>query len=233
MMIRHHPGFSLLEALVVLGLLAMAAACLMVACVKARECSMSAVCISNLSEWGVALQCYAVEHGGCLPRRGQGVQPLHLIDRQDDWFNALPPYLGEPPYMNRDVTQLPLGPGVRSGFVCPAAKAAPGCEHYFCYGMNMYLSRWDKPEPSRLQRLPSPSTLAFMADSPGGYASTLPSASRYSVASRHGGSANVLFVDGHVASFRGDYLGCGSGAKTHRDVRWQTLEDHDGWNPSP
>jgi prepilin-type processing-associated H-X9-DG protein len=88
--------------------------------------------------------------------------------------------------------------------------------------MNMYLSQWNQQEPDRAMMVPSPSELAFMADAPGQYASTVPSAQPYSVVARHGGRANVCFVDGHVASYGGAYLGCGVGQPTLPDIRWQT-----------
>ena len=72
-----------------------------------------------------------------------------------------------------------------------------------------------------------------MADSPGGYASTVPSSGGYSVMARHGGCANVVFVDGHVGAFAGDYLGCGKGDNTQPDVRWQTGIAGDTWKPTP
>lgn len=116
---------------------------------------------------------------------------------------------------------------------CPCAEPASGHPYDLTYGMNMYLSRWDQAVPSRLSRLPDPQSLAFMSDSPGGYASTVPSSTQYSVQARHNGRANVVFVDGHVESFSGGYLGCGSGDKTRPDVRWKTLVPGDLWTPNP
>ena len=56
------------------------------------------------------------------------------------------------------------------------------------------------------------------------WSSTVPSSQGYSVQARHGGQANVCFVDGHVASFDGTYLGCGTGEPSPQrgDVHWQT-----------
>jgi prepilin-type processing-associated H-X9-DG protein len=179
----------------------------------------------------VAFALYTADHNGLLPRRGQGVQQVRLIDRPEDWFNALPPYLGIQPYSELASAGLSPRAGDKSIFVCPSAKENPKARHFLCYGMNMYLSRWDKSEPTRAHRLPDPATLALMADSPGGYASTVPSSAPFSVEPRHSGNANVLFLDGRVQSFHGEYLGCGRGDITHADVRWKTLEPGDNWSP--
>ena len=66
-----------------------------------------------------------------------------------------------------------------------------------------------------------------MADARGGWASTIPSSLDYSVIARHNGRANVVFIDGHVQSLDGNYLGFGKGEPNPElpDVRWQTLTD--------
>jgi prepilin-type processing-associated H-X9-DG protein len=38
----------------------------------------------------------------------------------------------------------------------------------------------------------------------------------------HGGKGNVLYLDGHVTAFDGDYSGVGKGDPEHDDVRWLT-----------
>ena len=84
----------------------------------------------------------------------------------------------------------------------------------------MNLSTWNQTSATKLIQVPNPELLAFMADSPGGYASTVPSALSYGVVPRHDGFANVSFVDGHVEAFAGSYLGCGVGEIEEPDVRW-------------
>lgn len=224
-------GFSLVELLVATAVIGVLAVMLTAAVGAVRDRAKTTACAANLRQWGTALQLDLADHDGRLPRRGQGVQPVRVIDRPEDWFNALPPYLGMDTYAERVERGDPVRPGENSVFVCPAATVTNSFEHFICYGMNMYLSRWDQPEPTAAAALPDPAHLAFMADSPGGYASTVPSAAQYSVMPRHGGAANVLFVDGHVELFDGDYLGCGTGDRTQSDVRWQTLVEGDRWRP--
>lgn len=224
-------GFTLVELAVTILLLALLAALAAGQFAAGAERSREAVCLGNLRNWGIAAGLYAADHDGKLPRRGQGVQQVRVIDREEDWFNALPPYIGEKPYVERANAGQPPRPGSKSIFICPSAKEDPEVPHFLCYGMNMYLSRWDQPEATRVHSLPSPGTTAFMADAPGGYASTVPSAAGYSVQARHRGCAHVLFLDGRVQSFKGDYLGCGRGEIARPDVRWQTAQEGDSWKP--
>lgn len=228
----HLRGFTLLELLSVLAVTGILATVVTVGVGNGVEKANSAKCVGQLRQWGTALQDYVQDSGGFLPRRGQGVQPVWVVNRPDDWFNSLAPYLEMPAYDELYENGKAPKPGAGSIFVCPSAKVTGTYTHFITYGMNMYLSRWDQSERTRIVQLPSLSTLAFMADSPGGYASTVPSAAGYSVMPRHCGRANVLFVDGHVTSFDGTYLGCGKEEKTQPDIRWKTGIEGDNWKPN-
>ncbi len=227
---RH--GFTLIELLCVMGVVTVLGMVGASAVLAQRTQALSTQCVANLRQWGVALQLYMQDNDGYLPRRGQGVQPVFRIERPEDWFNCLPPYLGMTSYYDLYQAGRPPKARTRSVFVCPAAADSGAHPHFICYGMNMYVSRWDQPERTKLTRYTDPSTIAFLADSPGGYASTVPSASGYSVQARHGGRANVAFLDGHVQSFSGAYLGCGNGEKLQPDVRWNPGIPGDTWAPN-
>lgn len=218
-------GFTLIELILVIAIIGVLIVVALPVISKCYAQGQSVQCISNLRQWGIALNLYAADHNGLTPRRGQGVQAFWITDRPDDWFNALPPYLGLPSYSDQVNSGHPAVPTDKSVFVCPAAVKEPVYPNFLCYGMNMYLSPWIRPDPHRLVELPSPSQLVFMADGPGGWCSTIPSSQGYSVKARHNGRANVVFVDGHVQSFDGNYLGCGTGEPNPElpDVRWQTL----------
>jgi len=218
-------GFTLLELLVVIAVIGILAALVMTATAVARRESQATQCVSNLRQWSAAMILYVNDNSGYLPQRGNGVQPVFDIIRPTDWFNALPPYLGTPSFQALESGSngvRPPQPGDKSIFVCPAATASSTGRYFLSYGMNMNLSTWNQPgqEPTKLVRVPNPELLAFMADSPGGYASTVPSAQPYNVDPRHNGYANVSFLDGHVQAFAGSYLGCGVGEIEEPDVRW-------------
>jgi prepilin-type N-terminal cleavage/methylation domain-containing protein/prepilin-type processing-associated H-X9-DG protein len=227
---REALGFTLIELLVVIALIALLASLLLPALSRAQERSKATRCLSNLREWNVALAMYMHDNNDAIPRRGQGVQPLHDIDRTEDWFNLLPPLLGLPSYYAMVTNSTIPQPGEISIYVCPTAL--PTTNTYFlAYAMNFYLSPTLRPNPHRLADIPKPDSLAFMADGGCAYSSTVPSAKPYSVQARHVQRANVSFLDGHVQSFAGEYLGCGMGAIERADVRWQTGSE--GINHAP
>jgi len=219
----HCAAFTLVELMASIAVVGVLTSLAAAAVGAVRGKAESIQCMSNLRQWSSALHLYCNDNDGFLPRRGQGVQPVWVIDRQEDWFNALPPYFGEKPYSEQVQDGCPAKPGQKSVFVCPSAKEKGNYPHFLCYGMNMYLSPWIRPESHRLSELPNPSQLVFMADGPGGWASTIPSRAAYSVEARHNGRANIAFMDGHIESLDGKYIGCGTGEPTRPDIRWQTL----------
>lgn len=209
-------AFTLVELLVVVAVLAVLAALLMAGTQSARESADSARCMHNLRQWAVMLGAYAADHDGETPRRGQGVCPLTKIDKPQDWFNALPPYAGLPAY--RDLTTR-IRPDDATIFACPRAKDT-SARVFLPYGMNMELSPTDRQQPHRLSEIPQPSVVVFMADAPGPYSSTRPSREPYSVIARHGGRANVVFLDGHAAAFDAAYIGAGRDDPQRDDLQW-------------
>ena len=226
---RQH-GFSLIELVVVIAIVTVFASMLLPALSRARERSRGAQCLSNLRQWNLALSMYLHDYDDSIPRRGQGIQPLHDIDRLEDWFNALPPMLGLQTYQMMVINHTIPRPGETSVYVCPTARATTN-DYFLSYAMNFYLSPTLRPRPHRLPEISRPSTLAFLADGGCAYSSTVPSSRAYSVQARHAQRANVAFLDGHAESFAGDYLGCGTKAKEQPDVRWQT--ETEGINHAP
>jgi prepilin-type N-terminal cleavage/methylation domain-containing protein len=219
-------GFTLLELLVVIAILAVLAALLLPAFARARDRARAVQCVSNLRQWGLAFRLYADDCNDYLPRRGQGVQVLALTTRPEDWFNALPPYFGQPGYGQLMTAGLRPRVGDHSLYVCPDATD-PGGVNFLCYGMNMNLSPWILPVATKYSQVVQPALVVALGESPGPYASTYPSAQAYGVVARHVRRVNLLFLAGGVLSFAGAYVGCGAGDPGHDDVRWLTGTDSD------
>jgi prepilin-type processing-associated H-X9-DG protein len=223
-------GFTLIELVVVIGLVATLIGLLVPALAMARRTARQAQCAGNLRQWATAVNLYCVENGSWLPRRGQGKMPTQTLSWPDDWFNDLPVYLGQPTYQHLVASgRMPQAQG-QSVWICPELEGLPNqFGNLFGYAMNMALSVRNAPQPDRMDKVGSASTLVFMTDGPAGYCSTVPfvAPAAFNPVARHGGNVNVAFLDGHVSAYDPAYLGCNiAGDPVHPDacnqpdVRW-------------
>src|SRR5215472_13832594 len=202
---RGRSAFSLIELVIVIAIIALLAALLLPTLGKGKAEARRAQCLSQVQQWGKALQMYAHDNEDFTPRRGQGVRPLTQLNRPEDWFNALPGELsvqGFGDYISNGATNAQSPPAL---FVCPESQPAPQ-RYFLTYAMNMYFSPWNLPEPHQLNKIPNPSTAVFLTDGGIGYSSAFPAVAEYSPQARHRRMANLVFADGHAQSFKGDEL---------------------------
>jgi len=222
---RTTAGFTLVELLTVIAILAVLFAVLLGALARARRSANSVSCASNLRQWGMATEMYANVNFGVLPRRGQGVGPTFQIARPADWFNALPPTVNLKAYMDMvSAGQIPRPPG-SSIWLCPEASDFTG-QYYWSYGMNMALSVWEANQnhgqPDKITGVGNTAAMVLFADAPGNYCSVFPSKypGGYNPVARHNNCVNICFLDGHVEAIAGSYIGVGTGLIEHPDVHW-------------
>jgi prepilin-type processing-associated H-X9-DG protein len=212
--------------LVSVSVITLLAGLLLPAVLQARATARRAVCQSNLKQWSLAVRLYADIHEGRLPYRGQGIQPTSLVTRPDDWFNALPPLMELAPYAELAAHREKPQPGQWSVWICPEAEGIDPINStdqptFFAYGMNMALSTPYNGRPDHIEKVGPTQTMVYMADGLGPFCSVLPSTQLYSPIARHAGTTvNIAFLDGHVESYLGEKVGCGTGDPERPDIRW-------------
>ena len=145
-------GFSLIELLVVISIVALLMALALPAMGRARALARQAVCQNRLHQWGLAFAAYAAENSGYYPHadgrdRCGDEEPFTREGIADYWFgwvDVLAPLVGEKPW--REHTRGAY-PGVKTVFQCPSARLAPESLYsykplrngFFSYAMNSCL----------------------------------------------------------------------------------------------
>lgn len=135
---RRVKGFTLVELLVVIGIIALLIGILMPMLSKARKSAQGAACLSNLRQIGIGANIYASRwKGWCVP-----VYQVHLANLTD--ASGLQDYWDNNPDFRSLVSQTPPTPTVAPtyplAFICPSAKRgllqnAPD-QLRLCYGIN-------------------------------------------------------------------------------------------------
>ena len=257
--LRNRAGVSLPEVLVVAAIIAFMLALLVPGLDAAREQARRVMCKSNERSWGVALGAYRNDFNDYIPTEGTYLRGGIL--ESATWYNALPPYLGLPPYRdlegaNEAIHELPN----IHVWICPAKNLTPVYKsdsgmNQFHYGMNQVLDGLDQPNrpsrdtpgfldmgksPIRAHRFYQRPHTVFMFD----IAPNSPAGTPRNVANMHqrwknrplgkfhGDYANLLYLDGGVTNCMADDL------VTDRDFRYGKILWHHpnlywGYLPEP
>ena len=191
-------GFTLIELLVVIAIIAILAAILFPAFAKAREAARRASCSSNLKQIGLAIMQYTQEYDEKLPNYDA-----------TPWQRAVYPYI-----KSADVFRCPSNPkGTDVNY--PAAGNVPDLPVSYAANVHLMSPSWASGYVNQsviqapAQKIMLAEVLAPDNDYPmyGGYVySDWVTAANTQIQnigfSGHLGTANFLFVDGHVKSLR-------------------------------
>lgn len=191
-------GFTLVELLVVISIIALLIALLLPALQGARELARSAQCMSNLRQLATATTNYATYWDNrMVPRRIDGSGPL--------WNQRLTNFFMDPGIDYRDLDGI---------FHCPSQIERSANNWRSGYGVMTFGvaflildTRYGaEEEPAILDRLPNPTQTIMFAgqdtrNSPLGSTHVQNTGSPGSeFRGRHNGADNIVFVDSHVQS---------------------------------
>ncbi len=210
-MLKRPKGFSLIELLVVLSIIALLLGLLLPALGAAKESGRAVVCLSNLRTIGQAVVMYAGDNDGQFPIS------THTVHGPSVWLVSLQSY------------------GVTSGSrKCPSD---PDEDRPASYATNDYMepdftgSTSPYPVFTRWSQVPSASLVVYSSHVRGpGFLDhlharlnnwTMPDQIFDALAvNTHRGAANYLFVDGHAKSI------------AWKQIATSFSEDHNFFNPS-
>ena len=88
------PGFTLVELLVVIAVIAILAALLLPALSRAKTAAQGATCLNHLKQWGMATHLYAADNNDFLPPDGSP----NGTSTKSGWYIDLPRAIQVPTY---------------------------------------------------------------------------------------------------------------------------------------
>jgi prepilin-type N-terminal cleavage/methylation domain-containing protein/prepilin-type processing-associated H-X9-DG protein len=177
-----HSGFTLLELLVVIGIIAILMGLIIPVVGRVKESGRKTQCVSNLRQIGQALEVYKAENNQQYPNNEISI-PVNLIS---NGFGTLT-FLGRLFMGDKDKAKV---------FYCPSAKwwkiddPTYGLQNYGVPGVTCKSNYWVRSYTVGAPKSDPSDTVAYVADTW--------IYSRGILTANHSPGANVLYTDGHV-----------------------------------
>lgn len=210
----NYKGFTLVELLVSIAIIAILSALLLSAISSSKRKAQQIQCVSNLHQVGVGMQNF-VANNHAYPSWFAGAS----VDQPGAWnkqiesggFDISKP---APEWWHKGVWRCPSakwGPWLRPGesadsYAYNAYGILPRADHVNALGLHgRFISKSGLFAPVREPEVLIPSEMIAIGDSFAGGLSFVREGSKYLesrgfASSRHKGKANVVFCDGHVES---------------------------------
>lgn len=209
--VLHHHGFTLVELLVVIGIVALLISILMPALNKARQASLQIACASNMRQLGQAMVLYCADNKNWFP-------PNVLVPAAPGdfwWPSRVYKYLNR----NIEVFRCPAASEeevIRGyGTWVEASQGLPYRQFPLCYGANIYVGQdmnvgWKAIKVTQITRAPETVWLIDSQQYPFDAVNGSPNTADFNshpldatpyCSYRHSKHINVLFVDGHVTAY--------------------------------
>lgn len=221
----HKNGFTLVELVTVIAIIAILIALLFPVLSSVRDRGNTSRCLFNLRQWGTALTAYLAEHDGVFPEEGVvGTDQLININNTNAWFNVLASYIGELSLAQRAALWKPQPrPGDGSIYTCPAVTESdlreyessigrqldPYTDPFMSYGYNLWIDHADRAGEHggqtaygrilRISQIREASRFVVFAEVAGAVANC----HAYHLDYRHNKNTavNLCFADGHAATY--------------------------------
>lgn len=229
---KQRRAFSLIELLVVIGIIAILAAIAFPVLGNMSKKGKATESANNMRQWGQALLLFVAENDGALPYEGSrdnfSWANLAVATSGDNrgWFNVLPPYAEMKPMKDLATIQERQFHTLESGIHrCPLVKFTDHRRPTFSYMMNSQIWSGDNPyyDPSipaaqefkqnvRMIQIPRPAFTVIFADANVTTTAAGEVNDRARGRGRHvsdrqpGNVTNLMMMDGSMRSFSANDL---------------------------
>jgi prepilin-type N-terminal cleavage/methylation domain-containing protein/prepilin-type processing-associated H-X9-DG protein len=196
-----HPwerkGFTLVELLVVIAVIAILAALLLPALNRAKYAAVALACRNNLKQWGLATHLYATGHDDFLPP--EGAPNPSAADTNTGWYVQLPVELNLPRYVEMPWRTNALADAGNTVWLCPGNLRRSNTNNLFHYCLNEAVNGTGNNNAAvKMSAIRQTAAVVWLFDS-----KNLPAVgtANFVHTNLHSLGAQFVFLDGHVARF--------------------------------